>query len=219
MPPPRPSHDPFATTIPTASSLRRQPSQASLRSHASAASTRQNGLLTSARTRRPNNRSTPRIEDGVLADSESDRDTIMAPRQKLQQRGFRHGSPERRHARSKPARQPEDQDIVNRQPDGSYLPGAPAPGTPSILPIYGPGHEDGEVSPDELNAYYAAIAKKYFTSGTHMGVRQSRQAEDEYERDRPEMMSVLRQQVMGKLENERWLYGPGDGLQTTLPAS
>ncbi|EME81611.1 uncharacterized protein MYCFIDRAFT_78928 [Pseudocercospora fijiensis CIRAD86] len=211
MPPPRPPHDPFATTIPTASSLRHQPSQSSLRSHASAASTRHNGLLTSARTRRPNNRSTPRLEDGVLADSESDRDTIMAPRQKLlQQRGFRHGSPERRHARPKPARQQvEDQDIVNRQPDGSYLLGAPALGTPSLMPMYGSGHEDGEVNP----------ARKYFTSGTHMGVRQSRQAEDEYERDRPEMMAVLRQEVMHKLDKERWLYEPGDGLPTILPAS
>lgn len=157
MPLPRSTHDPFTTSVPTAASLRNQASQTSLRSsNASAAPTRtrqQHGsLLAPARTRRPISRTTPRVEDGILADSDSERDGMMAPRApKPQQRGYRHGSPERRQPRSRPQRQQaEEQDIVNRQPDGSYLLGAPALGAPSIMPLYGLGRSNGEVNPGTI---------------------------------------------------------------------
>jgi hypothetical protein len=75
----------------------------------------------------------------------------------------------------------------------------------------------------------AGFARKYFTSGAHMGSRSSRHAEDgkwillnevvvqllilrlaEFERERPEVMMRLREQVLAKLEDERWMYEPAE---------
>ena len=131
MPPPRQAHDPFtdaplrpttsnATSLSTQAPLRSQTSQHSLRSNASAASARtrqQRDLFAPSLSRRPTGRTTPRVEDEVLVDSESEQD--LAARQR-QLRRIRHGSPEGKHSRLK-AKQDEEQDFVNRQPDGSYL--------------------------------------------------------------------------------------------------
>jgi hypothetical protein len=75
--------------------------------------------------------------------------------------------------------------------------------------------------------YYAELARKYFAKGVHLGDGQSRHSEDGrglpagtrremvsdavvgYERDRHEMMALLRQEVVEKLENERWIYENG----------
>ena len=73
---------------------------------------------------------TPRVEDEVLADSDSEQD--LAARQR-QLRRIRHGSPEGKHSRLK-AKQDEEQDFVNRQPDGSYLLGVASFGESVAVP-------------------------------------------------------------------------------------
>lgn len=116
MPSGRVPHDPFITTSNATSS------QTGLRSNASAASARsrqQGGLFASTLSRRPTSRTTPRVEDEVLADSDEENDTM----------GHGIGS-RQRHTRSRP-RQQEEREIVNRQPDGSYLLGGPAFGISS----------------------------------------------------------------------------------------
>ena len=142
MPPSRQPHDPFtdaplrpttsnATSLSTQPSLRNQTSQNSLRSNASAASNRarqHQGLFAPSLSKRPTSRTTPRVEDEVLADSESEQD--LAARQR-QLRRIRHGSPEGKHSRLK-AKQDEEQDFVNRQPDGSYLLGVASFGNETV---------------------------------------------------------------------------------------
>lgn len=130
MPPStRQPHDPFtdaplrpttsnATSLSTNSALRTQTSQHSLRSNASTASARtrqQRDLFAPSLTRRG---TTPRYEDDVLADSDSEQD-LTAQRQK-QTRRIRHGGVDSKYGRNK-AKQDEEQDFVNRKPDGSYL--------------------------------------------------------------------------------------------------
>ena len=145
MPPTRQHHDPFtdAPLRPTTSnsnalnaqpSLRSHTSQHSLRSNASTASNRprqqRDNLFAPSLSRRPTSRATPRVEDEVLADSESEQD--LAARQR-QLRRIRHGSPEGKHSRLK-AKQEEELDFVNRQPDGSYLLGVAGFGETVAVP-------------------------------------------------------------------------------------
>lgn len=110
----------------SSSSLRHQTSQSRLGRTPTASSTRtrqQHDLFAPTLSRRPGGRSTPRIEDEVLADSESDHDPITQRQRPPQMRRLRNGSPEGKHLRAKGSRQHavEEQDIVNRRPDGSYL--------------------------------------------------------------------------------------------------
>lgn len=133
MPSARP--DPFTTSSnaashPASRSLRAQPSQQSLSSNASAASTRtrqQRELFAPALSRRPTSRTTPRVADEVLADSDEEnqeREPIVhRPRQAL--RRVRHRSPEGRLARARPKQQVEEADIVNRDATGNFLMKAP----------------------------------------------------------------------------------------------
>jgi hypothetical protein len=122
--PPRQQHDPFtdAPLRPTTGNpaLRSQPSQHSLRSNASTASSRSRAprdLFAPHLSRRPTSRATPRVEDEVLADPVSDEElTVPPPRQS---RRIRQGSPEK-HSRAR-VRDGEELDIVNRQPNGSYI--------------------------------------------------------------------------------------------------
>ena len=144
MPSSRQPHDPFtdaplrpttsnATSLGTQSPLRDQTSQHSLRSNASAASARprqQRDLFAPSLSRRPTSRATPRVEDEVLADSDSEND--LATRQR-QLRRIRHGSPEGKHSRLK-TKQDEEQDFVNRQADGSYLLGVAGFGETVAVP-------------------------------------------------------------------------------------
>ena len=178
---PRPPHDPFTSN--TASSLR-QPT------HASAAPTRTRqppSLFAPSLLRRPTSRTTPRVEeDVVLPDSDSEPDTSLLglaqrPRQQQQQplRRTRHGSPENsRHARLRARQQAEDHDIVHRQPDGSYLLGASTLGIAAPQTMFAMGQQDGDMTPEQLDNYHRDLARRYFTSGTHMGGRHSKAAED-----------------------------------------
>ena len=132
MPTSRQPHDPFtdaplrpttsnATSLAANPSVRAQASQQSLRSNASAASTRsreQRPLFAPSLSRRPTGRATPRIEDEVLVDTDSDIDA--ASQRRRQVKGGRHGSPESKHGRLK-GKHNDEPDFVNRQPDGSYL--------------------------------------------------------------------------------------------------
>ena len=138
MPPTRQHHDPFtdAPLRPTTGnpSFRTQTSQSSLRSNISNASARprqpqSRDLFAPALSRRPTSKTTPRVEDDVLADPDSDEDIAVVPRQR-QARGAlrtgRHGSPEKgpqHHGRARGVarREEEDIDIVNRQADGNYM--------------------------------------------------------------------------------------------------
>ena len=70
------------------------------------------------------------MEDDVLADSDSEQD--LAARQR-QLRRIRHGSPEGKHNRLK-GKQDEEQDFVNRRPDGSYLLGVAGFGETVAVP-------------------------------------------------------------------------------------
>lgn len=128
--PPRQQHDPFtdAPLRPTHANpaLRGQASQQSLRSNTSTASSRtrqQRDLFAPSLGRRPTARSTPHIEDEVLADPDSEEEVAIHRQGRV--RGMRQGSPEGKHSRLKP-KQEEEQCIVNKQADGSYLLGVSA---------------------------------------------------------------------------------------------
>lgn len=166
------------TTSSNAASSLRQPT------HASAAPTA--SLFAPSLLRRPTSRTTPRVEeDVVLPDSDSEPDGSMlglAQRPRPQQqplRRTRRRSPENsRHARLRSRQQAEDQDIVHRQPDGSYLLGASTLGIAAPQTMFALGQQDGEMTPEQLDNYHRDLARRYFTSGTHMDGRQSKAAED-----------------------------------------
>jgi len=119
--PPRQAQDPF-TDAPLRPNghppLRAQQGVRPTASTASAQTRQQRDLFAPSLSRRPTSRSTPRIEDEVLADPDSEEE-LIGQRQK-QLRRIRQGSPEHKHSRLKP-QQEEEPDIVNRQSDGSYL--------------------------------------------------------------------------------------------------
>ena len=145
MPASRHPQDPFtdaplrpttsnATSLAANPSLRNQTSQHSLRSNASTASSRtrqQRDLFAPSLSRRPTSRATPRVEDEVLADSDSEQDLALQRQRQL--RRTRLGSPEGKHSRLKP-KQDEEQDFVNRRSDGSYLLGVTGFGESVAVP-------------------------------------------------------------------------------------
>lgn len=142
MPPSR-QPDPFTDAPPRATtsnapsltanpSLRTQTSEHSLRSNASNASTRtrpQRDLFAPSLSRRG---TTPRYEDEVLADSDSEQD-LTAQRHK-QTRRIRHGSPDAKYGRAKGKQDEQQESFVNRQPDGSYLLGVASLGDTVVVP-------------------------------------------------------------------------------------
>ena len=135
-----PSHDPFISS--SSASLQNQTSQQSLRSNASAASPRtrqQRDYLAPTNPRYPTSRT---IDDDVLADAESEQE-LVTRRPRPQFRKIRNGSPaEGKHSRLKSRQQSEEQDIVNRRPDGSYfLEGTAAPGAPLTSSVYASGQQ------------------------------------------------------------------------------
>lgn len=228
MPLSRAAHDPFTTSsTAAASSLRSHHSQTNLRANAaSTASTRTRqpaNLFAPSLLRRPTSRTTPRVEEDVVlpdSDSEVEVSLLAQTRQpQLQQtRRTRHESPDTgRHGRLRPRQQQaEEQDIVNRQPDGSYLLGASTLGIAAPKAMFAPSQQDGERTPEQEETYHRELARRYFTSGAHMGGRHSKTMEDEYEQEKPQLMASLRRQVMQKLEDEKWLYEASDRFQTNL---
>lgn len=126
--PSRHPHDPFTDsalrTTTLNPSIRAQTSSQSLRSNASTASarTRQPGteLFAPSLSRRPTSRTTPRFEDDVLADPDSDDQAPpLQPRLRHATRRTRHVSPEKLN-RSR-VRLEDEAEMVNRQADGSFL--------------------------------------------------------------------------------------------------
>ncbi|KAM3417454.1 hypothetical protein BST61_g5700 [Cercospora zeina] len=226
------AHDPFTTSSTTASSLRSHHPQTNLRSNnananAAAAATRPRqpaaNLFAPSLLRRPTGRTTPRVEEDVVlpdSDSEADMSLLAQTRQpRLQQtRRTRHGSPDTgRHGRLRPRQQAEEQELVNRQPDGSYLLGASTLGIIAApKTMFAPAQHDGEVTPEQEDAYHRELARRYFTSGAHISGRHRKTMEDEYEQEKAQLMAGLRKQVMQKLEDEKWLYEASDRFQTNL---
>ncbi|KAK5119986.1 hypothetical protein LTR85_007062 [Meristemomyces frigidus] len=215
--PPRQPHDPF-TDAPLRPrniepSIRGQTSQQSFRSNASTASARtrqQRDLFAPSLSRRPTSRSTPRVEDEVLADHDSGEET--AAQRQRQIRKIRQGSPEGKHSRVKP-RQEEEPDIVNRQADGGYLLGISA--SNEILMSEQLSLElqaDREAA--EMDADDAMMSRDYFASGIALSGRSSKKSDEEYDAMAPGMMMRLREQAMQRIENERWMFEPLDRYHT-----
>ncbi|TKA69916.1 hypothetical protein B0A55_07638 [Friedmanniomyces simplex] len=212
--PARQPPDPFtdASLRPTTANpaLHGQTSQQSLRSDASSASSRtrqQRDLFAPALSRRPTSRTHPRAAGGeVLADPADSEE------EQRQARKPRPGSPpsELRHGRRPRARQEEeDWEMVNRRPNGEYL-----------LDVSGSNEalESEMCAPEMLaekeeanaDAYYAAVARQYFTSGMAMGGRAMKTQEEDPEEQVAAMMAHLRKSALQKLDEERWLVEPLD---------
>ncbi|KAK4548508.1 hypothetical protein LTR36_009418 [Oleoguttula mirabilis] len=123
-------------------------------------------------------------------------------------RKIKQGSPESKHSRLRP-KQEEEPDIVNRQADGSYLLGISA-SSEAIAPEQLALELLAERAAAETDADDAMGARSYFTSGTALGGRSSKKADEEYDDMALGMMIRLREQAMQRLESERWLFEPLD---------
>ncbi|KAK5134860.1 hypothetical protein LTR08_006092 [Meristemomyces frigidus] len=218
--PPRPAHDPFteAPLRPTNGNpaLRAQTSQQTLRPSASAATARtrqQRDLFAPSLSRRPISRNTPHVEDGVLADPDSEEE-MAGQRQRHMMRRVRQGSPEGKQSRPKP-KQEEELDIVNRQANGSYLLGISA-SNEGVAPQQLSEEMQMEQEAAEMDEEDITTARSYFTSGAGMSGRSSKKSDEEYDAVAPAMMIRMREVAMQKIEKDRWLFEKMDRYQTRL---
>ncbi|KAK0366731.1 hypothetical protein LTR91_013433 [Friedmanniomyces endolithicus] len=215
--PPRPPHDPFHTTAlrPTTGNpaLRAQTSQQSLRSETSATSSRtrqQRDPFAPALSRRPTSRANPHTAGDVLADPADSEEEAR------QSRKTRQGSPppelkySRRRAR---AAAEEDVEIVVRRANGEFLLDVSA-ASEALEGEMGAPELVAEREEANADAYYAAVARQYFTSGMAMGGRVMKKPEDDPEEQVAAMMAHLRRSALRKLDEERWLVEP---LDRSLP--
>lgn len=183
MPPSRSQHDPFTTTSTSAPNLRHQASHPSLRSTASAAPSRstttrqQRDFLAPIARRGPTGRNTPRFEaDVVLADTDSASDTSRPPQQQrpLRRTNIRGSGGSRSPARlmkgTHRAAQ-EQEEIVNRGPNGSYFldGGALLAGGGGIgMPVVATEEELMAKAIAQAREEESALARRYFTSGENL---------------------------------------------------
>ncbi|CZT21236.1 uncharacterized protein RCC_07099 [Ramularia collo-cygni] len=206
MPPSKSHADPFTTTS-NGPPLRK--------TNASAASTRtRQQLFAPTLSRRPTSRTTPRIDDDVLPDSNSEQEN--STRQRRHARRLRGGSPvEGRGGRARSKQQVEELEIVNRQPDGTYLLDGMSMGLLAApTPVF------GQDMADSADAMDAAIARRYFACGAHMSSnrRSTKHDEDlhaEFERERPEIQLRLREKALARLQDAKWMYEPVDRFQSS----
>ncbi|KAF2720520.1 hypothetical protein K431DRAFT_313203 [Polychaeton citri CBS 116435] len=232
MPVSRQQHDPFNDhhLRPT---LHPQGSQHSLRSNASTTSSRsrqqRDQLLAPSLSRRPTSRNTPNLEDEVFADSESEPESAAVRRQRrlksvragrpgsLEERGKqRQARTARKEAEGAAGANGSAGEFVKRQPDGGFV--KVIPGFEAAVKAQLEAHEivEGEKL-KVMDDHYAAVAREYFTSGAAVpSSRTSRRQEDEFDEYKIPMMSRLREQVLEKLELERWLYEPVDRFQAGI---
>ncbi|GAB1739114.1 hypothetical protein NU219Hw_g3870t1 [Hortaea werneckii] len=184
-------------------------------------------LFASNLSRRPTARSTPKVEDEVLADPESEAEAAAAALQRQRQtRRARQGSPESRlasgKARVKTEELPEEQevagDIVNRRDDGGYLLGVSAGNEALAQHLFAPELK-AELEVAETDAQDAANARSYWTSGVALGGRGSKKMEEEFDEIAPTLMVRLREQAMQKIESERWMIGTLPVLKKDLSSS
>ncbi|KAI7466350.1 hypothetical protein KC357_g7380 [Hortaea werneckii] len=177
-------------------------------------------------SRRPTARSTPKVEDEVLADPESEAEAAAAAQRHRQTRRARQGSPESRiaggKARVKTEELPQKEDeagvvgeIVNRREDGGYLLGVSAGNEALAQHLFAPELK-AELEVAETDAQDAANARSYWTSGVALGGRGSKKMEEEFDEIAPTLMVRLREQAMQKIESERWMYEPLDRYQAQL---
>ncbi|KAI6801815.1 hypothetical protein KC367_g8621 [Hortaea werneckii] len=203
-----------------------------MRPTASTASTRtrhqqpRDNLFAPNLSRRPTARSTPKVEDEVLADPESEAEAAAAAQRHRQTRRARQGSPESRiaggKARVKTEELPQKEDeagvvgeIVNRREDGGYLLGVSAGNEALAQHLFAPELK-AELEVAETDAQDAANARSYWTSGVALGGRGSKKMEEEFDEIAPTLMVRLREQAMQKIESERWMYEPLDRYQAQL---
>ncbi|KAI7182516.1 hypothetical protein KC363_g8723 [Hortaea werneckii] len=203
-----------------------------MRPTASTASTRtrhqkpRDNLFAPNLSRRPTARSTPKLEDEVLADPESEAEAAAAAQRHRQTRRARQCSPEGRiaggKARVKTEELPQKEDeavvvgeIVNRREDGGYLLGVSAGNEALAQHLFAPELK-AELEVAETDAQDAANARSYWTSGVALGGRGSKKMEEEFDEIAPTLMVRLREQAMQKIESERWMYEPLDRYQAQL---
>ncbi|KAI7304100.1 hypothetical protein KC315_g15321 [Hortaea werneckii] len=203
-----------------------------MRPTASTASTRtrhqqpRDNLFAPNLSRGPTARSTPKVEDEVLADPESETEAAAAAQRHRQTRRARQGSPESRiaggKARVKTEELPQKEDeagvvgeIVNRREDGGYLLGVSAGNEALAQHLFAPELK-AELEVAETDAQDAANARGYWTSGVALGGRGSKKMEEEFDEIAPTLMVRLREQAMQKIESERWMYEPLDRYQAQL---
>lgn len=169
MPPSRAQpHDSFSTSFSAAPPLRHQASHPSLRSNASAASarTRQQRDLLAPISRRPTGRTTPHIETDVLADTDSasEHDQVTQRAKPLRRSIRSGGSPARLKAKQSTA---EQEDVVNRGPNGSYfLEGGALIGMP--VPSDVADEDMNQKALQQQREEESALARRYFTTGEHL---------------------------------------------------
>ncbi|KAI7549936.1 hypothetical protein KC331_g3501 [Hortaea werneckii] len=203
-----------------------------MRPTASTASTRtrhqqpRDNLFAPNLSRRPTARSTPKVEDEVLADPESEAEAAAAAaalQRPRQTRRARQVSPESRLASAKarvkteelPQEEAEVGDIVNRREDGGYLLGVSAGNEALAQHLFAPELK-AELEVAETDAQDAANARSYWTSGVALGGRGSKKMEEEFDEIAPTLMVRLREQAMQKIESERWMFEPLDRYQAQL---
>ncbi|CAK3940218.1 Hypothetical predicted protein [Lecanosticta acicola] len=222
MPPSRAQpHDPFTTSSSSVPPLRRQPSHPSLRSNASAASSRSR-QRPAFLPRYTVGRTTPHIETtDVLEDAD-----FSSERENEQVTLRQRPGPTRLRAKpsthtTKPAHQhnpAEEEDIVNRGPNGSYfLDGSASFGMPApTTGLGGGGEEEAQIQKamETVRQEEALLARRYFTTGMHSRLqrptRRHTDDDEDFEFNKLEMMASLREEAMQKIEDERWLYEAQD---------
>ncbi|KAI6985219.1 hypothetical protein KC332_g13070 [Hortaea werneckii] len=204
-----------------------------MRPTASTASTRtrhqqpRDNLFAPNLSRRPTARSTPKLDDEVLADPESEAEAAAAAQRQRQRqtRRARQGSPESRLASGKARVKTEELpevveeevvgEIVNRREDGGYFLGVSTGNEALAQHLFAPELK-AELEVAETDAQDAANARSYWTSGVALGGRGSKKMEEEFDEIAPTLMVRLREQAMQKIESERWMYEPLDRYQAQL---
>ncbi|KAK1067486.1 hypothetical protein LTR74_006347 [Friedmanniomyces endolithicus] len=172
----------------------------------------QRDLFAPALSRRPTSRANPRTAGDVLADPADSEEEVR------QSRKTRLGSPppelkySRRRARAAAAAE-EDVEIVVRRANGEYLLDVSA-ANEALEGEMGAPEMVAEREEANADAYYAAVARQYFTSGMAMGGRVMKKREDDPEEQVVAMMAHLRSSALRKLDEERWLVEP---LDRSLP--
>ncbi|RMZ23491.1 hypothetical protein D0859_12470 [Hortaea werneckii] len=166
-----------------------------MRPTASTASTRtrhqqpRDNLFAPNLSRRPTARSTPKLDDEVLADPESEAEAAAAAQRQRQRqtRRARQGSPESRLASGKARVKTEELpevveeevvgEIVNRREDGGYFLGVSTGNEALAQHLFAPELK-AELEVAETDAQDAANARSYWTSGVALGGRGSKKMEE-----------------------------------------
>ncbi|KAM0719395.1 hypothetical protein Q7P37_005300 [Cladosporium fusiforme] len=196
-----------------------------LRSGASTASSRsrqqqqpQANLFAPNLSRKPTSRrATPSYEDEVLADNDGDDaegepGAPSQPARRLRHARARHGSPEgklvRAQQRARLEREREEEaDFVVRKGDGSFL--NEIEGLDACLSAHLQAEEVvDEAEVKAMDEMHSGVVRHYFTTAPAASTRANDKHERNFEEYFPAIASRVRQQVLSKLESEKWRYEP-----------